>query len=240
MVQNGKWPSRSYAMAAPSAMVYDSKQSFQRYNNNFNTEGYAAVNENGFKNVKNNPLSTFSIDVDNASYSNIRRFINNGELPPADAVRIEEMINYFKYDYPEPRGEHPFSVYTELAVCPWNKKHQLLHVGLRGKSIDKSSLPPSNLVFLIDVSGSMNDPNKLPLLKSAFGLLVNELRPQDRVAIVVYAGAAGLVLESTPGNRKETIMAAIDNLEAGGSTCRRCRIETCLCRSRKKLCKRRK
>jgi Ca-activated chloride channel family protein len=139
-------------------------------------------------------------------------------LPPADAVRIEEMINYFKYDYPEPNGEHPFSVYTELAICPWNGKHQLLQVGLRGKSIDKTSLPPSNLVFLIDVSGSMEDPNKLPLLKSAFGLLVNELRPQDHVAIVVYAGAAGLVLESTPGNKKEVIMSAIDNLEAGGST----------------------
>ena len=208
----------SYAMVSPSSKVYDSRQSFQRYNNNFNTEGYAAVNENGFKNVKNNPLSTFSIDVDNASYSNIRRFLNMGELPPADAVRVEEMINYFKYDYPEPKGEHPFSVYTELAVCPWNVKHQLLHVGLRGKSIDKSSLPPSNLIFLIDVSGSMGDPNKLPLLKSAFSLLVNELRAQDRVAIVVYAGAAGLVLESTPGNMKEEILAAIDNLEAGGST----------------------
>jgi len=211
--------SGSVSMASPSAgRHYEPKQLFQRYNNNFNTEGYASVNENGYKNVKNNPLSTFSIDVDNASYSNIRRFINNGQLPPADAVRIEEMINYFKYDYPEPRGEHPFSVYTELSVCPWNKNHQLLHIGLRGKSIDKSSLPPSNLVFLIDVSGSMSDPNKLPLLKSAFGLLVNELRSQDHVAIVVYAGAAGLVLESTPGNRKEAIMAAIDNLEAGGST----------------------
>jgi Ca-activated chloride channel homolog len=208
----------SAAMNTPSARAYESKQSFQRYNNNFNTEGYAAVNENGFKIVKNNPLSTFSIDVDNASYSNIRRFINMGELPPPDAVRIEEMINYFKYSYPEPNGEHPFSVYTELAVCPWNQKHQLLQVGLRGKSIDKSSLPPSNLVFLLDVSGSMEDPNKLPLLKSAFGMLVNELRPQDHVAIVVYAGAAGLVLESTPGSRKELIMRAIDNLHAGGST----------------------
>ncbi|HUX58984.1 MAG TPA: von Willebrand factor type A domain-containing protein [Bacteroidales bacterium] len=210
--------SKSMFVAAPSGMAYNSRSNFPRFNNNFNTEGYASVNENGYKNVINNPLSTFSIDVDNASYSNIRRFINMGQLPPADAVRIEEMINYFKYDYPEPQGEHPFSVYTELAVCPWNRKHQLLHVGLRGKSIDKSSLPPSNLVFLIDVSGSMNAQNKLPLLKSAFGLLVNELRPQDRVAIVVYAGAAGLVLESTPGNRKEVIMAAIDNLEAGGST----------------------
>ncbi len=177
-----------------------------------------AVNENGFKNVKNNPLSTFSIDVDNASYSNIRRFINSGVMPPPDAVRIEEMINYFKYDYPEPRGEHPFSVYSEIATCPWNNKHQLLLVGLKGKKIDKSSLPPSNLVFLIDVSGSMNVPNKLPLLKSAFGLLVNELRPEDHVAIAVYAGAAGMVLESTPGNKKGVIMNAINNLEAGGST----------------------
>jgi Ca-activated chloride channel family protein len=203
---------------AIAGVAHESRQYFQRYNNNFNTEGYASVNENGYKNVRSNPLSTFSIDVDNASYSNIRRFINNGTLPPADAVRIEEMINYFKYDYPEPRGEHPFSVYTELAICPWNRKHQLLQVGLRGKSIDKSSLPPSNLVFLIDVSGSMNYPNKLPLLKSAFGLLINELRTEDKVAIVVYAGAAGLVLESTPGNRKEVIMRAINNLEAGGST----------------------
>lgn len=206
------------AMYAPSASIKCDRASFQRYNNNFNTEGYVAVTENGFKNVKNNPLSTFSIDVDNASYSNIRRFINSGSLPPADAVRIEEMINYFKFNYPEPNGVHPFSVYTELAICPWNRNHTLLQVGLRGKSIDKSSLPPSNLVFLIDVSGSMDDPNKLPLLKSAFGLLVNELRAQDRVAIVVYAGAAGLVLESTPGNRKGVIMSAIDNLEAGGST----------------------
>lgn len=209
------------ARAAGMPAAYAAKQdasSFNRYNYNFNTEGYASVNENGFRNVKANPLSTFSIDVDNASYSNIRRFINIGQLPPADAVRIEEMINYFRYDYPEPKGEHPFSVYTELAVCPWNNGHHLLHVGLKGKSIQKTSLPPANLVFLIDVSGSMAAPNKLPLLKSAFGLLVNELRPHDRVAIVVYAGAAGLVLPSTPGDRRETIMAAIDNLEAGGST----------------------
>jgi Ca-activated chloride channel family protein len=206
------------AAPAVAGVGYGSRGQFKRFNNNFNTEGYASINENGYKNVRNNPLSTFSIDVDNASYSNIRRFINGGSLPPADAVRIEEMINYFKYDYPEPRGEHPFSVYTELAVCPWNTRHELLLVGLRGKSIDKSSLPPSNLVFLIDVSGSMSSPNKLPLLKSAFGLLINELRPEDKVAIVVYAGAAGLVMESTPGNRKEVIISAIENLEAGGST----------------------
>jgi Ca-activated chloride channel homolog len=210
--------SRSYDKAAPMVAGTSSVQPFNRFNNNFNTEGYAAVNENGYKNVKDSPLSTFSIDVDNASYSNIRRFINMGEMPPADAVRTEEMINYFKYDYPEPVGEHPFSVNTELAECPWNTKHWLLQIGLRGKSFDKSELPPSNLVFLIDVSGSMSDPNKLPLLKSAFGLLVNELRAQDHVAVVVYAGAAGLVLESTPGNRKEKIMSAIDDLEAGGST----------------------
>ncbi len=210
--------SESYTMAAPSSVSYGGRHSFPRYNNNFNTEGYAGIDENGFKSVLNNPLSTFSIDVDNASYSNIRRFINSGVLPPPDAVRIEEMINYFRYDYPEPEGVHPFSVYSELADCPWNSRHQLLLVGLRGKSIDKSSLPSSNLVFLIDVSGSMNVPNKLPLLKSAFSLLVNELRPQDHVAIVVYAGAAGLVLESTPGSRKEVIMNAINNLEAGGST----------------------
>jgi len=208
----------SQVSPALAAVAYESKPYFQRYNRNFNTEGYAPVNENGFRDVKNNPLSTFSIDVDNASYSNIRRFINGGQLPPADAVRIEEMINYFKYDYPEPKGEHPFSVYTEVAACPWNQKHQLLQIGLRGKSIDKTSLPSSNLVFLIDVSGSMNSPSKLPLLKSAFGLLVNELRAQDHVALVVYAGAAGLVLESTPGNKKELIMHAIHDLEAGGST----------------------
>jgi Ca-activated chloride channel family protein len=210
--------SKAYSMAAPVSDAYSGSHSIPRYNNNFNTEGYAGIEENGFKNVTNNPLSTFSIDVDNASYSNIRRFINSGVLPPPDAVRIEEMINYFKYEYPEPAGVHPFSVYTELAGCPWNTRHQLLLVGLRGKSIDKSSLPSSNLVFLIDVSGSMNVPNKLPLLKSAFGLLVNELRPTDHVAIVVYAGAAGLVLESTQGTRKEVIMNAINHLEAGGST----------------------
>jgi Ca-activated chloride channel family protein len=183
-----------------------------------NTEGYSAIDENGFKDVLHNPLSTFSIDVDRASYSNVRRFLNMGQLPPIDAVRIEEMINYFSYDYPEPSGKHPFSVYTEISACPWNSAHQLLHVGLKGKSIDKSELPPSNLVFLIDVSGSMSAANKLPLLKQAFRMLVNELRPEDRVAMVVYAGAAGLVLESTPGSKKSEILAALDKLQSGGST----------------------
>ncbi|MFZ2285526.1 MAG: von Willebrand factor type A domain-containing protein [Bacteroidales bacterium] len=183
-----------------------------------NTESYAGLTENGYKDPLKNPYSTFSIDVDNASYSNVRRFINLGQKVPADAVRVEEMINYFKYDYPKATGEHPFSVYTEAGICPWNKSHYLLHIGLRGKDMDKDELPPSNLVFLIDVSGSMNYPNKLPLLKSAFGLLVSELRAQDRVAIVVYAGAAGVVLESTPGNNHGAIMQALENLQAGGST----------------------
>jgi len=184
----------------------------------WNTENYATVHENGFKEVSVNPLSTFSIDVDNTSYSNVRRYLNQGQLPPKDAVRVEEMINYFTYDYPEPEGEHPFSITTELGTCPWNEDNYLMRVGLKGKSIDKSDLPPSNLVFLIDVSGSMSPDNKLPLLKKAFALLVNELRPEDRVAIVVYAGAAGEVLDSTPGNKKEKIREALDNLQAGGST----------------------
>ena len=210
----------AYDMAAPSSRALG-KSSYcnnQGFNQDYNTESYAGINENGYKDPLKAPYSTFSIDVDNASYSNVRRFINLGQEVPADAVRIEEMVNYFKYDYPKATGEHPFSVYTETGICPWNKNHYLLHIGLRGKDIDKSELPPSNLVFLLDVSGSMDEPNKLPLLKSALGLLVNELRAQDRVAIVVYAGAAGVVLESTPGNHKETIMQALDNLQAGGST----------------------
>ena len=184
----------------------------------FNTEGYSTIHENGFKDVKINPLSTFSIDVDAASYSNVRRFINNGQTPPIDAVRIEEMINYFTYQYPQPKNEHPFSINYEVAECPWNKENKLLHIGLQGKEIPTDNLPPSNLVFLIDVSGSMGSPNKLPLLKSAFKLLVNELRPNDRVAIVVYAGASGLVLPSTTGKEKDKIIDALDRLHSGGST----------------------
>jgi Ca-activated chloride channel homolog len=210
----------AYDMAAPSsrAMGKSSYINNQSFYQDYNTESYAGINENVYKDPLKAPYSTFSIDVDKASYSNVRRFINLGQEVPADAVRIEEMINYFKYDYPKPTGEHPFSVYTETGICPWNKSHYLLHIGLRGKEIDKSELPPSNLVFLLDVSGSMDQPNKLPLLKSALKMLVNELRSQDRVAIVVYAGAAGVVLESTPGNHKEIIMQALDNLQAGGST----------------------
>lgn len=184
----------------------------------YNTEEYDAIQENIFHDALRNPLSTFSIDVDAASYSNMRRFINNGQRPPKDAVRIEEMVNYFDYDYAQPNNEHPFNIITEISTAPWNAQHKLVHIGLQGKKIPTQNLPPSNLVFLIDVSGSMDEPNKLPLLKSSFKMLVNELREQDHVAIVVYAGAAGLVLEPTSGAEKEKILEAIGNLEAGGST----------------------
>ncbi|UCE67839.1 MAG: VWA domain-containing protein [Candidatus Zixiibacteriota bacterium] len=184
----------------------------------FNTENYNAIHENEFLNAASNPLSTFSIDVDAASYSNVRRFINDNRLPPIDAVRIEEMINYFSYDYPQPRGRHPFSVTTEVSECPWERSHKLIHIGLQGEEIPVDDLPPANLVFLLDVSGSMNSPDKLPLLKSAFKMLVKQLRREDRVAIVVYAGAAGLVLPSCDGNKKRKILRAIDRLQAGGTT----------------------
>ncbi len=185
---------------------------------NHNTEEYATIHENGFRKVLDKPLSTFSIDVDAASYSNMRRFINNGQLPPKDAVRIEEMINYFGYEYKNPTGKDPFSINTELSTAPWNEKHLIAQVGLQGKKIEMDNLPASNIVFLIDVSGSMSASNKLPLLKSSFKLLANELRPQDKVSIVVYAGAAGLVLPPTSGNDKKTMMEALDKLTAGGST----------------------
>lgn len=184
----------------------------------WNTEEYSTIHENGFKKVMDNPLSTFSIDVDVASYSNMRRFINGGQLPPKDAVRIEEMINYFGYNYEQPEGDDPFSINTEVASAPWNDEHVLVQVGLQGKKLAMENLPPSNIVFLLDVSGSMNSPNKLPLLKSSLKMLTNELRPQDKVSIVVYAGAAGLVLEPTEGNNKQKIMEALDRLQAGGST----------------------
>ncbi len=185
---------------------------------NFNTEEYEAIHENIFLEATKNPLSTFSIDVDAASYSNIRRFINQGQMPPKDAVRIEEMVNYFDYDYTGPKDDVPFAVHTEVSDCPWDEKHQLVHIGLQGKKIPTENLPPSNLVFLIDVSGSMSSPNKLPLLKAGFRMLIDQIRPIDRVAIVVYAGAAGLVLPSTSGQEKEKILQALDNLQAGGST----------------------
>ncbi|MEN2401399.1 VWA domain-containing protein [Flavobacterium sp. MC2016-06] len=183
-----------------------------------NTESYAEVEENPFESPKKEPLSTFSIDVDNASYTNIRRFINDGQKVPKDAVRVEEMMNFFKYKYPQPEGESPFSINTEYSDCPWNKNSRLLKIGLQGKNIPMTNLPASNLVFLIDVSGSMDEANKLPLLKESMKILVKELRPKDKVSIVVYAGSAGVVLEPTSGDDKDEIMDAFDNLQAGGST----------------------
>jgi Ca-activated chloride channel family protein len=209
---------RERGKAAADAVGGVSYELQGRYDPNFNTESYARIVENMFLSAAVNPLSTFSIDVDRASYSNVRRFINHGQRPPIDAVRIEELINYFHYDYPDPDGEHPFSITTELTDAPWNPLHKLVRIGIQGERVDTENLPPSNLVFLLDVSGSMQSPDKLPLLKASFRMLVNELRPEDRVAIVVYAGAAGLVLPSTPGDEKDTILSAIEALEAGGST----------------------
>lgn len=184
----------------------------------FNSESYKAINENRFQEVKQNPLSTFGTDVDAASYSNIRRFINNGQLPPIDAVRIEEMINYFDYDYPQPQNGAPVSINTELSSAPWNPQHQLVKIGLQAKTIAYDRLPASNFVFLIDVSGSMNAANRLPLVKSSIHLLIDQLRAKDRVSIVVYAGAAGEILQPTSGENKQTIKDALNKLEAGGST----------------------
>ena len=183
-----------------------------------NDETYNLIVENAFKKASDHPLSTFSIDVDAASYSNIRRIIRQGVVPQKDAVRIEEMVNYFVYDYPEPSADQPFSITTEIGAAPWNAAHQLVHVGLQGRRMQRDEQPANNLVFLLDVSGSMNAPDKLPLLKQAFRMLVGELTERDRVAITVYAGAAGLVLPSTPGHQKDTILSALDRLEAGGST----------------------
>ncbi|HSC87818.1 MAG TPA: VWA domain-containing protein, partial [Polyangiaceae bacterium] len=184
----------------------------------FSTEAYDHVEETGFVGVNRAPLSTFSIDVDTASYANVRRHLQGESLPPAGAVRIEELINYFDYDYPAPRGDAPFSVYTEVAPAPWAPEHKLLHIGLQGRVIETKNLPPRNLVFLLDVSGSMSDANKLPLLKRSFSALLSTLGEKDRVAIAVYAGASGLVLPSTPANQKGRILEALEHLEAGGST----------------------
>ncbi|WP_296384599.1 von Willebrand factor type A domain-containing protein [Winogradskyella sp.] len=181
-------------------------------------EDYANINENDFETTQLSPLSTFSIDVDKAAYSNIRRMINNGEYVRPNAVKIEEMVNYFNYNYPQPKDEHPFSINTEVVETPWYNETQLVRIGLQGKTYVNEALPASNLTFLIDVSGSMSSQNKLPLLKSAFKLLVNQLRGKDKVSIVVYAGAAGVVLEPTSGDNKEKILAALNNLQSGGST----------------------
>ena len=184
----------------------------------FNTESYDRIVENAFLETVKNPLSTFSIDVDTASYANVRRFLNEGSMPYADAVRVEELVNYFTYKYPEPTNSDPFTFNTETAVCPWNADHKIMLIGLQAKRISFQNLPPNNIVFLLDVSGSMGEPNKLPLVKSTLTLLVNELREQDRIAIVVYAGAAGMVLPSTSCKDKKAILAVLENLESGGST----------------------
>lgn len=183
-----------------------------------NTEAYERIDENAFRSPLVAPLSTFSVDVDRASYANVRRFLSGGNLPPRDAVRIEELVNYFPYADPAPDGRDPLRITTEVAPVPWNPRHDLVRIGLRARDVDMRKAPPSNLVFLIDVSGSMRGPNRLDLVKQSLALLVGELREQDRVAIVVYAGSAGLVLPSTSGEEKQRILAALDGLQAGGST----------------------
>jgi len=185
---------------------------------NPSTESYKKDPENDFMNVKANPLSTMSVDVDRASYSNVRRFLNRGQMPPADAVRVEELINYFDYDYAQPAGSAPIAIHTELTDCPWQKDHKLLRVGMQARKVKTDNLPASNLVFLVDISGSMNEPDKLPLLVAGMKLLVQNLRAIDKVAIVTYAGAAGLVLPPTHGDNKQAILDALDKLQAGGST----------------------
>ena len=181
-------------------------------------EGYAQIEENRWVRTAEDARSTFSIDVDTASYSNVRRFLQDQMLPPADAVRIEELVNYFAYDYPEPETDVPFSVVAEVGPCPWNAEHRLVHVGLQGKVIEPEDLPSRNLVFLIDVSGSMSSPSKLPLVKRSLAALVEQLDTDDRISLVVYAGAAGTVLPPTPGSDKATILDALERLSAGGST----------------------
>ena len=198
---------------APDIAPGDSRQV-----RDFNTEAYDQIVDNPFMEVTQNPLSTFSIDVDTASYSNMRRFLKRGVLPPRGAVRIEEMVNYFSYDYAAPSGSDPFSVQVEIAQAPWELQHRLVRVGIKGKEINLAKRPSSNLVFLLDVSGSMRPKNKLPLLKKAMRLLVEKLGENDRVAIAVYAGASGLVLPSTSCDKKEQILASLDRLQAGGST----------------------
>jgi Ca-activated chloride channel family protein len=200
-----------------NAAVFD-QASVRRQSAPYNTEAYDKIDEHRFRRVADDPLSTFSIDVDTASYSNVRRFLNAGTLPPADAVRIEELINYFRFSYANASSDAPFSVTTEVAACPWNPRHRLALVGLQARRLEPGRTPPRNLVFLLDVSGSMAEPDKLPLVKTAMRMLVDTLNAEDRVAIVVYAGASGVALPSTPGSRKADMQRAIAELQPGGST----------------------
>jgi len=201
-----------------SSLTAYAKLSAETATEGHNREAYDRIHDNAFKLVRQDPLSTFSIDVDTASYANVRRFLNQNQLPPPDAVRIEELVNYFRYDYAQPKAEHPFSVSVDLAQCPWAPTHRLARVALKGREPDLARRPASNLVFLLDVSGSMGDANKLPLVKRSMKLMVDHLGENDRVAIVVYAGASGLVLPSTTCDRKKQVLAALDRLSAGGST----------------------
>jgi len=210
-------PYATPAMTTTANTTVDKSQADYDYEST-KGERYAEISENPFLETVRAPLSTFSIDVDTASYSNVRRFLNQGSLPPKDAVRIEEMVNYFEYDYPQPAGDLPFSVNSEVAACPWNAQHKIVQIGLQGKKVSLDNVPPSNLVFLVDVSGSMASPDKLPLLKQGLKTMVNQLSDKDRVAIVVYAGASGLALPSVAADNKGEIIAALDKLEAGGST----------------------
>ncbi|MFV1983359.1 MAG: von Willebrand factor type A domain-containing protein [Thiohalomonadales bacterium] len=203
---------------SPIAAYQDNISYIQYPQEQLNTEKYAHLDQNAIKRVLENPVSTFSIDVDTGSYSNMRRFINSGSLPRRDAVRVEELVNYFNYQYPLPENNTPFGVTTEIAPTPWNKNTYLLHIGIKGLDISKKKLPASNLVFLVDVSGSMQSVNKLGLLKTSLKLLTKQLRSQDKISLVVYAGASGVVLEPTDGNKTATISRALDNLAAGGST----------------------
>ncbi len=223
MIEESEAYSRASKMVASPGMYSsgyaDNGSMYDSYSEtDFNTEEYDRIYENTYKSPLAEPLSTFSIDVDNASYSNMRRFLTMGQMPPKDAVRIEELVNYFDYDYAQPLDDVPFSMYTELSDCPWNDKAQLLHIGLQGKDIDFEQLDPSNIVFLIDVSGSMASATKLPLVKKSLSMLIDRLGENDRVAMAVYAGAAGLVLPSTSGKNKSAIKAALNKLNAGGST----------------------
>src|SRR5437763_3505395 len=212
------------ALRQPAAAQPEFREDFSRdgdirtHNGKSNTADYGLFIENPFLAALDNPLSTFSIDVDTASYPIVRQFINNGTLPPEDAVRVEEMINYFTYDYPKPRADEPFSINVDVASCPWEQAHRLVRVGLKGREIAQDKRGTSNLVFLLDVSGSMTPAERLPLVKQAMRLLVEKLSEKDRVAIVVYAGASGLALPSTTGEHKEQILSALESLQAGGST----------------------
>ncbi len=208
----------SNADSSKAVALSDLPADSQSAGEGFNTEAYDHQTENPFVAVNQHPLSTFSIDVDTASYANVRRFLQSGQLPPKGAVRIEELLNYFSYDYPQPDGDVPFSSNIEIAECPWKPAHRLARIGLKGKEIATDKRPVSNLVFLIDVSGSMQPANRLPLVVQGLKLLVNQLGENDRVAIVVYAGASGLVLDSTTSDHKEAILSSLDRLQAGGST----------------------